>query len=256
VLVIRDAQMDALGRAALRAFEDEMVAHLGNFSPPLAKAVGEEQLRTAIRLGTERAASHGLDQRGPVRLYLELMLLFGSYFDTDPQYTWAATLLGNRDAQITRAERLYERALDYRGKVAGPDDTYTLRALHELRTITRQLPTFSSIGFVGEMFHQIERIYPEKAASLDRPELEALIQEGINQAHTAGFSPGRQTALVIVLMLCFGHGCFQDPLYPWIARTLEDTVIVDAPARAERLMRRAVTWLDRVLANYDQVAGP
>jgi hypothetical protein len=42
VLVIRDAQIDALGRGGLRSFEDEMVAHLSEFSPPLAAATGEE----------------------------------------------------------------------------------------------------------------------------------------------------------------------------------------------------------------------
>jgi Aldehyde oxidase and xanthine dehydrogenase, a/b hammerhead domain len=70
--------MEALGQFALRAFEDEMVVHLTDFSPPLAKAVKEDQLREAIRFGIMRAGEYGITFRGPVRLYLELMLVRAS----------------------------------------------------------------------------------------------------------------------------------------------------------------------------------
>ena len=98
-----------------------MVAHLAEFSPPLFKAVGEEQMRKAIRFGIGRADSYGFTFRGPVRLYLELMLLFGSHFDTDPQYPWAAAILTDQDSdpQMQCAERLYEVTMDYREEVAG-----------------------------------------------------------------------------------------------------------------------------------------
>jgi hypothetical protein len=79
---IRKKQMDALGAAVERRFEDEMIAHLDAFSPPLFKATGEEQMRQVIRLGISKAAAYGFENRGPVRLYLEMMLLFGSHFDT------------------------------------------------------------------------------------------------------------------------------------------------------------------------------
>jgi hypothetical protein len=204
-------------------------------------------------LGIARAAEHGLNLRGPVRLYLELTLLFGSFFDTDPQYPWAAAILQDRNApQMPRAERIYKKTLEYRQAVAGPEDSFTFEALREIRALTRQLPMFSAAAFAPEMLAQIERVYPQKAAYVGRAGLEALIGQGIEQARRAGFLPGRQTALMIVLMLSFGHGCAEDPLYPWIARTLRDPAIVDAPARADRLMRRAVTWLDHVLANYGE----
>jgi hypothetical protein len=58
-------------------------------------------------------------------------------------------------------------------------------------------------------------------------------------------------ALVVILMLAFGHGCGTDPFYPWIARTLRDERLTDPVARAERLEKRALTWLDRVLANLE-----
>ena len=105
MLVIRPEQMEVFKEAALRSFESEMVAHLAEFSPPLFKAIGEEQMRKAIQFGIDRAGSYGFDFRGPVRLYLELMLLFGSHFDTDPQYPWAAAILTNQDCRFRDATR-------------------------------------------------------------------------------------------------------------------------------------------------------
>lgn len=62
------------------------------------------------------------------------------------------------------------------------------------------------------------------------------------------FANTRGAVLVTLLMLSFGHGCFADPLYPWIGATLRDPLIANPQARAERLERQALTWLDR----YDE----
>ena len=256
MLVIRPEQMDAFRAVARRGFEDEMVAHLAQFSPPLFEAVGDEQMRTAIRFGIGRAEAYGLTFRGPTRLYLELMLLFGSHFDTDPQYPWAAEILADQESapQMDRAERLFERAVDYRKKVAGPEDAYTIQALRNIAVMARQPLEFAMEDLPAAMRQEIWRIYPEKAAYVGDAALEALIQKGIGGARRQRFATVRGTALVIVLMLAFGHGCGADPLYPWIARTLQDEKIVDAEARAKRLETKALTWLTHVLAHFDAEA--
>src|SRR6185295_17172578 len=137
---IRDEQIETLKQVPLRVFEDEMVAHLAEFSPPLFKAVKEKQLRKVIRFGMAQADTYGITFRGPIRLYLELMLLFGSHFDTDPQYPWAGEILRDQDStpQMERAERLYEKTMDYREKVAGEQDEYTLNALRRILDLAQK----------------------------------------------------------------------------------------------------------------------
>ena len=254
MLQIRSDQMKVFKDAALRRFEEEMVVHLGEFSPPLFKAIGEEQLRKAIRFGIERADSHGFTFRGPVRLYLELMLLFGSHFDTDPQYPWATEILQNRDgnSQMQRANRLYEKTTDYREKVVGPEDAYTLRALRNISVLARHPLPLSAENFAPAMREQITRVYPQKAVYIGDAGLDALIDEGIDRAKGFHFSTDRANALFVVLMLAFGHGCSEDPLYPWISRTLSDERISDPEARAKRLEQKALTWLDHVLIYFDE----
>jgi hypothetical protein len=255
-VIIRKEQMEELGKAVFRAFEDEMVIHLAEFSPPLFSAVKEEQLRKAIRFGVRRAGEYGLTFRGPLRLYLELMLLFGSHFDTDPQYPWATEILKGHDSapQMQRAEGLYEKTLDYRKNVAGSEDTYTLQALTSVSVLARQPLTASAANFVPSILEEMARIYPQKTAYVGEDRLKVLIERGIVAARSYGFSTVRALALPVVLMFAFGHGCFDDPLYPWIGNTLEDSGIADADARAKRLEKKAMTWLDHVLAYFDEGA--
>lgn len=255
-MIIRHEQMEEFRKAAKRNFENEMVAHLAQFSPPLFKAVGEEQMREAIRFGMAKSAGYSFDNRGPVRLYLELMLLLGSHFDTDPQYPWAAEILTDDQAgpQMQRADLLYQKTMQYREKVAGPEDEYTLEALRNIRRWAEQPMLLTQENVVAELQREIRRVYPQKADYTGKDALEVLIGEGEREALEHGFPPVRGTALMVVLMLAFGHGCSDDPLYPWIARTLKDEAITDSAARAKRLETKALTWLDHVLAHFDESA--
>jgi hypothetical protein len=248
-VIIRTAQMEALNAVPSRVFEDEMVAHLAEFSPPLFRAVKEAQMREVIRFGTASAARHGIVLRGPVRLYLELMLLFGSHFDTDPQYPWAAEILSDPDAvsEMQRAERLYDKTCDYRDTVIGPDDVYALAALRNISTFAREPLPAAFDGLAPSMLAEMARVYPQKVAYVGEPGLQRLIDQGLGIAHRHGFSSARARALPSVLMFAFGHGCFADPLYPWVGTTMEDTAIVGPEARARRLEHKALTWLDQVL---------
>ena len=128
---IRKEQMAALDRATLKAFQDELVRHLRDFDPKHTKVLGEDGVRQVIRLGMERAAKYGLTNRGPIRLYIELMFLFGSDFDTDPWLPWAGACLSDPTIidQMDRAEVLYEEMTTYLDAVAGPDNAYLIEAL-------------------------------------------------------------------------------------------------------------------------------
>jgi len=253
MLVMRPEQMEVFRAAALHSFEHEMLAHLAEFSPPLFRAVGDEQMRKAIRLGMERAGTWGLTLRGPVRLYLDLMLLFGSHFDSDPQYPWAGEILAAGDAgsEMARADRLHARTMDYRRQVAGPEDIYTLTALRNITALARQPLEIDWEDYGPAMRRQIALVYPRKAAYIGDAGVDALVRKGLEGARRQGFSTVRGAILVTVLMLAFGHGCGADPLYPWIAGTLSKDTDGDPDVKARRLEKKALTWLDQVLAHFD-----
>jgi len=248
VLIIRDAQMMVFEDAARRAFEDEMVAHSHTFSPSLCRVIGDAQLRVALRQAMARAARYGFTYRGPLRLFIEMMFLCGSHFDTDPQYPMVGEVLRGSGGQMERAELLHQGTHDYQTQVAGPQNANVTNALRELSRLARAPFDLASDDFVPGMRREMFRVFPERAAYIGERGLMALLDEAREIAHTHQFVSTRAHVLVLILMFAFGHGCVDDPLYPWIARTLGDPRIVNPAARAARLERKALTWLDHVLA--------
>jgi hypothetical protein len=134
MLVIRDEQMQAFAQNAKRQFESEMVRHISGFAPGRFEALGEKAVREMVSLGIERAEKYGFSNRGPARFYIELMFLLGSDFDTDPQYAWAAEVLGGPDPadQMTRADQLHQKTLSYIETAAGQYTEYERQAFDKI----------------------------------------------------------------------------------------------------------------------------
>jgi hypothetical protein len=256
MLIIREEQIQAFEVSALDLFEEEMVTHSQKFSPELCEILGNDQLRVAVQQAMTRADQYGFTYRGPIRLYVELMFLFGSSFDTDPQYPFLCKILNSKGDQMERAEQLHERAVDYLQKVSGTDDINTQKALTAFGTYARTPVKFSADDIVSGILYEITRAFPQKAAYVGREALITLIKKSQNTALTADFDSVKGQFLLVLLMYAFGHGCTMDPLYPWISQTLNDEKIINSTARAERLERKAVTWLNHVLAGYNQGANP
>lgn len=248
MLSIRPEQIEVLERGTRQRFEDEMVLHGKAFSPRLSQVIGDDQLRVAVRQAIERARGFGFTNRGPIRLYIELIFLRGSDFDTDPQYPELGRILREEEDQMWRAERMFDAVNDYIAKVSGPNGVNVRAALEAVAAFARAPAAFSTAGFVPEMLREMGRAFPQKATYVGEEALAALVEEGRAAARRYGFAATRAEALIVVLMFAFGHGCIADPLYPWISQTLADEQIVDATARAARLEKKALTWLDHVLA--------
>lgn len=240
MLIIRAAQLKAFEEAALRRFEKEMVAHLRQLAPQHCNAVGEEGLYQVVRTGFKRATNYGLTNRGPVRFYLDLMMMLGSDFDTDPQYPWAAALLKDSAIpdQMDRAERLYEKAMDYSAKVFGQGYEQEKAAVRRAGLVKYE--DFAA-GSVGELVKYFKKVFPEKVRYLGEPPMLALAARARTLSEQHQLTPERGPAVLAGLMFAFGHGVTTDPQFPWVAATLvRDRQ--DAATRTERLFRRALTY--------------
>ena len=255
MLRIRDQQIETFEQAAMKSFESEMMAHSKEFSPRLCEVLGDEQLRVAIRQAISRASGYGFTYRGSVRLFIEMMFLCGSAFDTDPQYPAIGEVLRAAGHQMQRAEQIHEGFLDYFERVSGTGAANVRKALSELAIFARQPLTFSANDFVPGMLQEMTRVFPQKVAYVGEEALTTLIHEGRTEARKYGFSTVRGEVLIVVLMFAFGHGCTDDPLYPWISRTLKDERIINAAARAKRLEKKALTWLDHVGQSFSESAS-
>lgn len=249
---IRQEQVDIFEQGAWRSFEDEMVVHSKAFSPTLCRVIGDEQLRLAIRSAVNRASNYRFTCRGPIRLFIEMMFLCGSAFDTDPQYPEIGKVLNSAGDEMARAQRIHEGQLDYLETVSGLGAGNVRRALSGLLAFAREPLTISRNDLAAALVREMTRIFPQKVAYTGEGGLRTLIDEGFAEAQRYGLHEVRHQGLLVVLMFAFGHGCTNDPLYPWIGRTLQDEKIAGPAARAERLEKKSVTWLEHVLARPHQ----
>ncbi|MBL8473764.1 MAG: hypothetical protein KF778_06205 [Rhodocyclaceae bacterium] len=249
MLTIHPEQMRELNRATLQRFADEMFGHAREFSPDLCKTLSNEELARGIWAAIEQSRGYGFERRGPIRLYIELSLLFGSKFDTDPQYPWAGRILRENRDEMLRAEGLYRAVLRYQDATAGNDASSARRAMQRLHDLAQMSHDYAAQDFSSAMLGHIAHSCPEKFRHAGNDAMLALIREAGGAARRAGFQSARAYALVVALMVAFGHGCICDPFYPWISNTLADPMIATAGIRADRLERKALIWLKSVMSD-------
>jgi len=258
-------QMAAMAVAQQRDFAGELVAHLGALAPARARVAGEAPLRALAALGLERAAAHGLDRRGAVRLHVECMAMFGSGFDTDPLCPLGAALRAESavpDA-LLRADRLHALASAWSREIAGEDGLAEARAWGRLAQAA-SAPAPALAPPPDEIAAGLLRLWPEKAAAAGPQAVAALVREACAVAGRQGrawraAAPADYAALMMVL----GHECFSDPQYPWLAEAfapgLPALVLAELRERfaawAER-MRRAAREFEASLASPKLGAAP
>lgn len=245
MLVIRKEQIEALEKDASKHFVSHLCSHCEEFSPHLCKTLKKDELRNAVEYGVERAKEYGFDLRGPVRYFVDLMIVLGSGFDTDPQYPWAAEALriGNPDEeqdeteeqaseeaegaqdpvsqtqyghekeeekespaeQMERSEALSDRVSDYLKKVDGKDNVHTLDALRLLSARYREGIEFRLDGFDQNMIKLMKETHPRKVEETGEEALLQLISDARKKA-TERYSFTKARSLGLMCILMFAFG--------------------------------------------------
>jgi hypothetical protein len=93
MFVIRSAQMVIFQRAAYRQFEGLMITHLRCCYTATVSRLSDDDLRSLIREGTERAWKYGVTDAYDICRYIECIATYGEDFDTQPETEWAGEIL-------------------------------------------------------------------------------------------------------------------------------------------------------------------
>ena len=280
MLRIRKEQYEELGKISLKRFEDSMVEHIKEFFPEKYEALGETVVRNVIEDGVDRAEAHGFETEPDVSMYIDLMLLLGSNFDTDPQLPWAAEILQEESTEdeskedeltedeskedeltedesiedesiaepVGQVEKLYDQAIEYLDRIEGPEDEYLVNALDEFSDISfEEFPLTRSEDTKNTTVSFLQRIWPEKCQVVGHAALPNLIRYGEESAQRYRITSQRGVALYIVLMFMLGSGFDTDPQFPWAATVLKDESIINEAARIDQLYKKAIAFLDEWL---------
>ncbi|MCP4342502.1 MAG: hypothetical protein GY799_27385 [Desulfobulbaceae bacterium] len=242
--------MEILKKCTLRNFENNMIQHLHEFSPKHSESLGQEGLRKVIKLGVKQAELYGFSNYGPVQFYIELMFMFGSYFDSDCQFYWALEILTDPEIvdQTERADILYEKVMDYIDKIAGPEWRY---ARDSLSWVSKQ--NFKDLvenrdDLETDILARFKINFPQKCRYLGDRVLLQLVKFAVESAEK--FSVPSDTGVIVFahFMFILGCGFTVDPLYPWCESTLSDESITDPVMRIKQLHSEGITCFTKVLA--------
>lgn len=148
--------------------------------------------------------------------------------------------------QMQRADRLYDRVMDYAGKVSGPENTYEKEGMRRLSQMRFEDPPTLEGNFENELLKHQNRIHPQKFEYIGETTIHELIQRGNEVAESRAISGSTAASVFIILMFFFGHGCLTDPQFPWIAGTLSNTSVVNTNEKFEKLYLGMTTFLKHV----------
>jgi hypothetical protein len=245
-VIIRTEQVQAFSAAVERNFLAELVCEMHDFAPWHAQVLGDRGLWQCAEFALQRAASHGFTNRGPIRLYLQMIFLLGADFDSDPLLPWAAEALSDPIAnQSERASNLYTALGAYLKHVAGPDNQFAKDALERAHSeLSKGLD--SGEESAEQIFKKVRRVYPEKCAYAGDSAVMESIRLGTEMAKR--YSAPGAGALFCGLIFAIGHGFETDPHLPWIQKTLNEPEMT-GERLVKRLSSRVKTYLDHVKTN-------
>ncbi len=236
--------------AALGPFEAYMRGHIREHFPRVAELLGESGMRQLVRQGYARARPHAFTTRHEVCLFVDLQIMLGCGFDTDPQLPWTELILGQESAPSTtpRINRLYAAALAYLDRVVGADQVFPTKPLHLLRV--SPLPELQSrltMGLEAGAVAELRRLWPEKYDSLGPRHLGLLVRHGRASAQRHGLADEPAVGFYLILMFLFGHQFDQDLQYPLLSQVMQDPGSEGQPPGLENLHRAFMATSDQLI---------
>lgn len=112
MLVIRKAQMIALGAPGRALFEQSLLEKARRFFPSHTAEMSDADLIQRLGYAMRRATDYGLGFKADVAKYFYLTLALGKDFDIDPAMPWAARILRGKGTPAIKFRRVYCEAID------------------------------------------------------------------------------------------------------------------------------------------------
>lgn len=232
MFILERRHMQIFEQASLQRFADEFVVHCREFSPHVCDTLTADELRKAVHIGIEKAKRHGFTRYGTIRFYLDMAMLLGSEFDTDPQYPWAGEILRDsaEDRQGYISECLHTATLDYIQAVESVSEGPIKSTRESLQAALLGLDQarIKEDCLADEILWIFSKTNPGRSSHLQRLDAMSIITRyrKIAEEFLADGNP-RGVALLVLCMLELGHQFVKDPFYIWITRTNNPAGFVD-----------------------------
>ncbi|HKA43803.1 MAG TPA: hypothetical protein VKF40_17615 [Burkholderiales bacterium] len=240
MLIFREEQLRAFQSASQANFCRRLLRNVCEEFPDRLKIFGEPAISAMVSLGLDRAKARGLESEEAVMRHLGMMILFGSYWESDPQLPWVKQFLGPADAATAeRMTQLWEQAKVVRQRIMGPDDGLYLAALRSIEGKTvEDLTKFASRSH-RDLLIQIAAMYPRKFTEAGEAAFANCTRLAVEACRPFDLMDRWSVVLMVEFMLLFGAGFLNDPLYAWATEALKDPQCEGVDQKLDRLLKAA-----------------
>lgn len=225
MLVIRQAQMKALGADLQRRFEAELCGvFIRAYPRECRQAGGPAAMLRWVETGVRMARSRGFTARREVALWLVLMMTLGVDFAVDPQLPWVRGFLdaaSGEDSDGDRLDGLFEYTLRYLSRTAGERSELVVRAMLRMRAVDfSAVPELEDDAAVDDSCRRLRALYPQKFAFQGQALTAANVAQQRLRAREFCLSGPGWEFLFVLLSFMLGSGFEHDPLHGWAGAIL------------------------------------
>jgi hypothetical protein len=239
MLVIRQAQISALGRHARAEFEAQMCdLFVRSYPRECRQAGGPAAMAGWVAHCLQAAVASGFQSKYACSRWLLLAMMLGIDFAVDPQLPWVQDCLdpGNDPESSDRIDRLFGQSLEYLGTTAGEDAEFVVRAMLRLRAFDfASVPELQGQAAIDAACDRMSALYPEKFAFQGLELTLHTVSMQLRRATDRGLTGAAGGFLFVVLSFMLGSGFDHDPLHPWAGEILH--AAFDPPGLADRATR-------------------
>lgn len=225
MLSIRSDQFVALQASAYECFKDSLIPRFQENYPWHAGYLGRSGMKRVIDNACANAEKWGFDSKRDLSLYVDLSVMLGAGFDTDPQLSWVSTTIKEGYPADATAPTpavmsvLWTQAMMYLTHILGKSRVFP----------QAQYQSDSSLWKRGDqryvhddttLLGYLQRLWPEKASLVGDDALYTLIVRAKDLAQHLQLPSDSGRNRLAVYAFLFGHRVHQDPFYPWTAEAL------------------------------------
>lgn len=157
-----DNQVNILKSISTENYIGEIIEHCEIMFPLLISLYVKDDFRSCIQQSIVLAKKASYTQRGPVRLYIDMMIMLGSDFEKEPLFHSFRIKDQKELPQIERSMNLYTLLNNYIVEVYGENGCFFKKSVEAFKGF-RTKNYFVKISSGNEELHELLRgIYPQR----------------------------------------------------------------------------------------------
>lgn len=216
--VITSAHIKPFETLAVENYITEVQQYHYQYLPKPFTKLTQHAHRAFIQNGIEEAQNWHLTERGPVRFFIDLLIIFGTKCYQDPCYRWITEgLQRTEESQITRTNQLYLTMTHYLTAIEGEDKQFLQQMLDRILSFETSGISFTKATLYEDIYHCLTWLAPQKMHHILPDQLAQFIVLATEKCMLHFQSQSAQIiGMMTMMMFLLGHDMDNNPLYSWI----------------------------------------